>query len=211
MLRTMITLAAMLSWAVKRGIAKSNPAKGVPKLKTERQERFLSTEEFAEPFKALREVEADGSVSPTHGMIIRLLAVTGARKSEIMKLQWSELDFERHASVLPESRSKTGAKRVPLPPLRSASTLHAVGLQKGWERVRTRAKLDDVRLHDLRHSFASMAVASGESVYVVQRVLGHKNITTTQRYAHLRDDPLLQMVGRVAGAIEAAKPKKAKR
>ena len=147
-----------------------------------------------------------------------------------MKLQWSELDLERHAIVLSETRSKTGAKRVPLPPqaiqllknwprqgdyvfppLRSASALHTVGLQKGWERVRTRAKLDDVRLHDLRHSFASMAVASGEGLYVVQRALGHKNITTTQRYAHLRDDPLLQMVGRVAGAIEAAKPKKAKR
>jgi len=228
-MRTMITFSAMLSWAVKRGIAKSNPAKGVPKLKCERQERFLATEEFAELFKALREAEAEGSVSPPHGMIIRLLAFTGARKSEIMGLQWSEVDLPRNAIVLAESRSKTGAKRIPLPPqaiellknrprqgdyvfppLRSAKTGHTMGLQKTWERVRTRAKLDDGYLHDLRHSFASMAVASGESLYVVQRALGHKNITTTQRYAHLRDDPLLQMVGRVAGAIESAKPKKVK-
>jgi integrase len=221
--RTMVTLAAMLNWAVKRGFMVSNPAKGVPRLKSDRVDRFLSQEEFARLFRALKDAERENAIAPSHAAIIRLLAFTGARKSEILGLRWEEIDLQRSAIVLASSRSKTGAKRIPLPaqaidiltalpremayvfpPLKLCSADHTVGLQKAWDKDRARSGLSGVRLHDLRHSFASIAVAAGESLYVVQRALGHKNITTTQRYAHLRDDPLLELVGRVAGVIDKA-------
>jgi integrase len=75
---------------------------------------------------------------------------------------------------------------------------HIVGIQRSWTKVRDRAKLGDVRLHDLRHTFASMAVDAGESLYVVQKALGHRRSSTTERYAHLRDDPVRAMVERLS-------------
>ena len=104
--------------------------------------------------------------------------------------------------------SKTGAKVIPLGAaalevlgdvpriegnpyvLPGLEGRHFVGLQKAWERIRKRAGLDDVRLHDLRHSFASVAVAGGDSLYLVGKVLGHQQARTTERYAHIADDPL---------------------
>ena len=81
---------------------------------------------------------------------------------------------------------------------------HLVGLQRNWERIRKRAGLEDVRLHDLRHSFASVAVAGGSSLYLVGKVLGHEQASTTERYAHLADDPLKAVADKTAGQIAAA-------
>lgn len=219
--RTMITLAAMFSWAQKRALIVENPARSVVRLKGERQERFLNAEEFERLFLALEAAERDGAIHFRHASIIRLLAYTGCRKTEILGLKWSEVDTDRQAIALPGPRSKTGAKRVPLsqqamaelslqprsgdyvfPPLRNGAAAHTLGIQKSWSKVRTLAKLPDVRLHDLRHSFASIAVGAGESLYVVQRALGHKKATTTERYAHLRDDPVKAMVDRVGSLLD---------
>ena len=73
-----------------------------------------------------------------------------------------------------------------------------------WARIRESAGLSDVRLHDLRHSFASVGAASGDSLYVIGKLLGHKQSITTQRYAHLADDPLRAAADRIAGQIAAA-------
>jgi site-specific recombinase XerD len=85
---------------------------------------------------------------------------------------------------------------------------HYVGLQKIWNQIRQRAGLADVRLHDLRHSYASTAVAAGDSLYLVGKVLGHRQASTTQRYAHLSDDPLRDVADRtsrqIAGAMSSA-------
>ena len=81
---------------------------------------------------------------------------------------------------------------------------HFVGLQKAWEHIRKRAGLEDVRLHDLRHSFASVAVSGGDSLYLVGKVLGHKHAGTTERYAHLSDDPVRAVADRTASSIAAA-------
>ena len=86
-----------------------------------------------------------------------------------------------------------------LPSNKSAG--HFDGLQKVWARIRERAKLPDVRLHDLRHSFASIAVAGGDSLYLVGKVLGHRQARTTERYAHVADDPLLAVADRTARKI----------
>jgi integrase len=222
--RTMITLAAMFSWAKKRGLVAENPARSVVRLKGEPKERFLSPEEFERLFSALHFAEQQSVIHARHAAIIRLLAYTGCRKSEILGLKWSEVDIQRQAIALPGPRSKSGAKRVPLsqqaiaelqrqhrdrehvfPPLREGASQHTLGIQKSWNKVRNLAQLDAVRLHDLRHSFASIAVGAGESLYVVQRALGHKKSSTTERYAHLRDDPVRAMVDRVGDILDRAR------
>ena len=79
-----------------------------------------------------------------------------------------------------------------------------VGLPKAWERIRARAKLDDVRLHDLRHSFASVGAAAGDSLIVIGALLVQRDAKTTARYAHLDDDPIKSAANRIAGTIAAA-------
>jgi integrase len=136
---------------------------------------------------------------------IRLLLVTGARLGEILSLKWEYLDRERRIARLPDS--KTGRRNLSvttpawnilhelprdpsspfvLPGKRPDS--HFIGIQKPWQRIRALAGLSDLRLHDLRHAFASEAVAGGSSLFVVGAVLGHRQAMTTQRYAHLVPD-----------------------
>jgi len=86
----------------------------------------------------------------------------------------------------------------------ATGTGHYIGLQKDWERVRSRAGLAGVRVHDLRHSFASFAVADGNSLYLIGKVLGHKQARTTEIYAHLADDPIRGVADRTAARIAAA-------
>lgn len=137
----------------------------------------------------------------------RLLIFTGARLSEILTLQWDWIDTAAGVARLPDS--KTGAKPLYLPAgalavlgtlPRLASNPHVlpgerpgaafVGIQKPWQRVRELAGLPDLRIHDLRHAFASTAVAAGDSLYIVGKLLGHRQSSTTERYSHLADDPL---------------------
>jgi len=138
---------------------------------------------------------------------VRLLLFTGARKSEILNLTWGEVDLERGRILLPWHRSKTGEKMIPLNSAAVAEIMRrpregpfvfpaargegpTVGLYKTWDRVREVAKLEGVRLHDLRHSFASFAAADGASLYLIGKALGHRQASTTERYAHLTDDPI---------------------
>ncbi|MCZ6640365.1 MAG: site-specific integrase [Gammaproteobacteria bacterium] len=204
----------------------SNPCRHVERYKEHRIERFLSNDELAHLGEVLTEAERTGSELPSAIAAIRLLLFTGCRRSEILTLKWEHMDFERHCLRLPES--KTGAKTVYLsPPALEVLTgiergednpyvitgakpgSHLVNLTKPWHRIRAKAGLDDVRLHDLRHSFASVAVAGGLSLPLIGALLGHTQPQTTARYAHLAADPLRQatdMVGRrIAAAMEPAR------
>jgi integrase len=152
---------------------------------------------------------------------LRLLVLTGARRNEIASLRWEHVDFERKALRLPDS--KTGAKVVPLgaPALTVLSKLtrkkgspwvfpatsgkgHHVGMPSVWRKLRAWARLPDVRMHDLRHGFASVAVADGNSLYLVGKVLGHSQAATTQRYAHLQLDPVRVVADRTSHKLAAA-------
>ncbi len=153
--------------------------------------------------------------------MIKLLIFTGARKNEIQGLRWDEVDFQ--SGYLNLADSKTGQKVIPLNAgaLEILSNLtrqegseyvfpsfgrgtHYVGTPKIWVRVRNAAGLDDVRLHDLRHSFASIAVSGGASLPIIGALLGHSDSSTTQRYAHLQDDPLKAASDAVGSKISAA-------
>jgi integrase len=155
---------------------------------------------------------------------LRLLIFTGARVSEILNLRWENVDFERGLLRIPDS--KTGAKTIQLnaPALELLAKRYEgrgdsrwvipgevpgerlVNLGKIWRRVRKRAELEDVRLHDLRHSFASVGAAAGLSLPLIGALLGHRQASTTQRYAHLADDPVRnasELVGaRIAAALD---------
>jgi integrase len=218
--RTMDLLASMMTYAVHAGLRPDNPARGIKKYPLKPRERYLSSKELAALGEALNAAEAEGE-NPYAVAAIRLLALTGCRKGEALSLRWDWVDFERVALRLPVS--KTGAKSVPLgaPALELLNSLarvdgnphvfpgakgdgHFVGLQKVWTRIRARAGMNDLRLHDLRHSFASVGVGAGDSLYIVGKLLGHTQSRTTQRYAHLADDPLRVAAERISGQIAAA-------
>ena len=159
-----------------------------------------------------------GGASPAAVAAIRLLMMTGCRRSEILSLRWEHVDLAACELRLPDS--KTGARLVPLSPA-VAEVLSGFSREPGnpwvipgrnpgaplknlqypWEIVRARAGLDDVRIHDLRHSFASRALALGESLPMIGELLGHRRVRTTARYAHLARESVKASATRVADSI----------
>lgn len=221
---TVVVLQAMYNWAIKRGLVAENPARGVERYKSEPKERFLTPDELAVLFATLQRMVEDDELGTDLASAIRLLALTGARKTEIAALRWSEVDFARGAIHLSELRCKTGRRRIVLsahaqeelqtlcekrgdspyvfPAKRgNGPTLR---LQDAWEVVRIEAGLEGVRLHDLRHTFASLAAANGESLYLIGKALGHTQARTTERYAHISSGPVRAIGDLVSGQIKAA-------
>lgn len=183
----------------------SNPCRHVPKYREVKRQRHLSHAELQRLGEMLSEVEHDGSESRFIVAAFRLLILTGCRLGEIQTLKWEYITAD--GMELPDT--KTGARRIPLPAAARAvlSALprvpntpyviagkiegkHATDLQHAWRRIRDRAGLADVRIHDLRHTYASNAVSAGMPIQMVGRLLGHTQIQTTMRYAHLADDPV---------------------
>ncbi len=199
----------------------TNPCRHVDRYPERKLERFLSEAELACLAEALAEAERTRTEMPSVLAAVRLLLFTGARLSEILTLRWEHVDMEGQCLRIPES--KTGAKTIYLPPTAlevlaglerrddnpyviagAKSGSHLVNLRKPWGRIRAKAGLGDVRLHDLRHSFASMAVAGGLTLPVIGALLGHTQPATTARYAHLADDPLKQAANLIGARIAAA-------
>ena len=200
----------------------SNPCRSIEKFPERSRERFLTDAEFARLGQALDEAVAGGRASPAAVAALRLLMLTGCRRSEVLTLRWTDVDLE--AGELRLGDAKTGPRAVQLPPtaVRLLETLprqtdspwvfpgrdkdgrySASGLNHVWQTVRSRAGLDDVRLHDLRHSFASRALALGETLPVIGKLLGHSDIETTARYAHLARDSVHEAAERIAQSLAA--------
>ena len=191
-----------------------NPCKGIRRYRQKRSERFLSPEEYGRLGMVLKQHEAR---QPFRVAALRLLLLTGCRKSEIVTLEWR---FYRDGHLfLPAS--KTGSRTVWLcgaareildrMPRSSRFVFSIAGwttpwswLDAFWIQVRAEAGLDDVRLHDTRHSFASMALSSGETIRTVGRLLGHDNAATTLKYAHLSDTTVRETVEALAPLLSGA-------
>lgn len=228
--RTLGVLSKMFNLAEVWGLRPdgSNPCLHVKKYVEQKRERFLDVREFTALGKVLREVERDGSETQSAVDAIRLLMLTGCRLSEIMTLQWAHVDIKARALRLPDS--KTGAKivhfgKMAADVLKGIEKLddnpyvvtgkkpgsHLTDLQHPWRRIRAKAKLDEVRIHDLRHSYASGALALGEGLPMIGKLLGHTQVQTTARYAHLANDPVKTAGGKVSDMIGAAVLGKAKK
>lgn len=206
----------------------SNPARKIRQFPENRRERFLANDEIGRAAIAIGRAVNAGTISMHAGAGLMLCLLTGARQGEIRTLRWREVDFERRLLLLEDS--KTGRKPIFLsqPAIQVLRALPRVAgneyviigrnegqpydsLSRAWAKVRAFAGLDDVRLHDLRHTFASVGAAESLSLPMIGRLLGHNVPATTARYAHLAADPIHEAnerIGqRIAGLIGAASEK----
>jgi len=190
--RTAAVASAMFTWCAEHGFVATNPFAGIKLNRAPVRERFLSKDEAGRFLDAITEL-----------------------KEKILRLRWSEVDRRRNVLMLPPERTKaggrTGERRISLsaPALQILSRRrvgsneespfvfpaargegHAIGLRRAFTKVCATANLEGLRIHDLRHSFASFAVADGASLFFIGKLLGHANARTTERYAHLSNDPL---------------------
>ena len=208
-LSKMFSLAEVWGWRPDG----SNPCRHVKRYKEHKRERFLSPEETERLGQVLREAEEE---MPSAVAAFRLLLLTGCRMSEIRDLRWEYV--KNDCIELPDA--KTGGRVVPLCPEARAvlSAIpreednpwviaghlpgsHLTDLQRPWRRIRKQADLEEVRIHDLRHSFASRALALGESLTMIGKLLGHTQVQTTARYAHLARDSIQTAAARITESI----------
>ena len=211
-------MSKFFNWCEKFGYREEgkNPCRFIEKYKETPRQRFLSTDEQETLARTLSKLESQNRISSYAINAFRLLILTGARLGEIKTLKWDYVDFQQGILKLPDS--KTGAKLIylndaakdvlaniirqtenPYVICGAMPGQHIVNLQKSWRIIRREADMDDVRIHDLRHTFASVAVMEGMSLPVLGALLGHSQPRTTARYAHLAINPLREasnMVGK---------------
>ena len=199
----------------------SNPRKHIKKYPEEKRERFLSAAELRRVGEVLHEMEVEGVELSSAILAVRLLILTGCRLNEVMTLKWAYVDFTDKVLRLPDS--KTGAKVVHLgqPAIELLKAAEKIDdnpwvvtgtlegrrlsdLQPFWQRVRARAGLKDVRIHDLRHTFASTAVATGQGLPMIGKLLGHTQVQTTARYSHLAAQPVKAAADEVSSFLDKA-------
>jgi len=211
LLRYIYNLA--LKW--KTDGVRENPVQGIPLYEeNNKRERFLQGDEVRRLMVALSQ-SGNKSLKP----MVYMLLLTGARRGELLSAKWDQLDFERKIWTVPLSKSGK-VRHIPMSDLLiellnnlrkdAVSEYLFVNESTGkpftnffwaWDAARKRANLSDLRIHDLRHSFASFLVNGGRSIYEVQKILGHSQIKTTQRYAHLSNDSLVSAANEVGNQV----------
>jgi integrase len=217
--RVLACLSKMFSLAIRWGWRADNPCKGIERNSENKRQRYLSGAELARLTAALVELRDQGAAN-----VVRMLLLTGARRGELLAAKWSDFDLDAGVWTKPGSTTKQKTShRVPLSQAacrlltemqRAAEsewlfparfTPHRLDIDDAWGVLRKTADIHDVRLHDLRHTYASVLASSGLSLPIIGALLGHTTAQTTMRYAHLLDDPLRAATER-ASAIIAGKP-----
>lgn len=224
--RSLALLSKMMTLAIAWDLRPDNPCKRVERYPENRMERFLTAAEVVR-LRASLDVEED----QVGASAIRFLLLTGARRGEVLKATWSQFDLSGPSPlwIVPQEHNK-GATRVRrdlrrplsdeaaslLTSLRTSSSVTSIqwvfpsrrdpskcraDLKKLWDRVRIRAGIPDVRIHDLRHSFASAAINSGASLHMIGKALGHADVRTTERYAHVLDGSVRDVAESVSRAF----------
>ncbi|MEZ4315807.1 MAG: tyrosine-type recombinase/integrase [Nannocystaceae bacterium] len=220
-------LRSLFAWACEEEILSDNPACKVkiPSIKNRR--RYLSQDERSRFWGALKMLETNTSIHPPMLAVVKMLALTGARKSEILRLRWSEVDAE--GARITKSEHKTdsrGKERVILLSPAAMEVLEAQrGLSLAWvfpskrdagapipcidyvfQRVLKAAEITDFRIHDLRHSFASDGISRGLPLAVIGELLGHSSVRMTERYAHLSDDAARRALAEISEEMTGPSP-----
>lgn len=218
--RTLGVLSKMMSLAEVWGLRDrhTNPCDEIERYPEHKRERFLSLKEITTLGHTLNNAESE---IPYAVAAFRLLLLTGCRLGEIQTLRWEDVHLDNNELRLPDS--KTGSKivhlgtaavelfrnlpRVEKNPFVIAgikANAYLTDLQKPWRRIRKAAGLEQVRIHDLRHTFASGGLAVGEGLPMIGKLLGHTQVQTTARYAHLAADPLKTAADKIANRLAAA-------
>jgi integrase len=208
--RSLALLSKMMNLAEAWGLRPdgSNPCRHVERFAENERRRFYSPEELSVIGATLADAERTATAHPGVIAAIRLLSLTGCRLSEILRLRWEDVDFQAKCLRLPDA--KAGARSVPLGSAALALLVELEGksapyviqgtrpgqplsiwcMERGWQRLREKAGLTDARIHDLRHTVATMAAASGLNAFVVRDLLGHKTLAMANRYVKRVTDPL---------------------
>jgi integrase len=222
--RILALLSKMFSLAIKWKYRFGNPCHGVERFQEHRRERYLKQDELQRLLQALAAHPNRPSANA-----VRLLLMTGSRRGEVLSATWDQFDFERGVWTKPSTHTKQ--KRQHHVPLSAPALVLLLGmkahreregdrseflfpspagdtpqreLKRFWHSVCRKAGLENVRVHDLRHSFASYLASSGASLHLIGEMLGHTQPSTTHRYAHLLDDPKRKAADRVGAIITAA-------
>lgn len=230
--RTRGVAVALWNWGIEFGyVLSGNPFANICLGMATERERFLTEVEAIRFLASISALQGQGTISNVFADVMRLLLLTGARRGEILGLRWEEVSLERRRLNLPRDRTKaggrSGARKIFLSPealevLRrrscapscsssefvfpaSRGTGPATGLRKPFLRVCAHARLQGLRIHDLRHSFASFALEGGASLALISKALGHADLRSTERYAHASGTALLAVADTVASRIRASR------
>jgi integrase len=219
---TIATFRALMTFAEDCGLRPpmSNPARRIKMYREKARERFLSEEEIGKAAESIQEAERAGRIGPHAAAGLRLALFTGARSGEVTAIEWKHVDWDRRMIRLPDSKGNEPRtvhlsdaaievlKTVPrVGPFVIAGAEHGQpfkNLSRSWIVAREFGGLGDVRLHDLRHSFASLAAGRGVSLQMIGKLLGHKVAATTMRYAHLARDAAAAVNDELGAAMTAA-------
>jgi site-specific recombinase XerD len=211
-LSKLCSLAVQWRWRV------DNPCRGIERNDEAKRKRYLTGAELERLSAALAEHNDRDAAD-----IFRLLLLTGARRGEVLAARWADIDVESGVWTKPAATTKTRAEhRVPLSPAAlkvivsrkpteseflfpSRRGGHRTEVRRNWQRICKAAGIDGLRVHDLRHSYASFAASSGVSLHAIGGLLGHTTTATTHRYAHLFDDHLREATTRVGAVITGGK------
>src|SRR5215472_4402559 len=217
--RVISLLSTIFSLAVRWHWCETNPCKGIEKNREYHRRRYLSRDELVRLTKALAK-HADRQAADA----IRMLLLTGARRGEVLSMRWEDVE-DGVWSKPPSSTKQKEHHQVPLsaPALQLLAHIrkrqrprtdfvfpsygtsrHLVEIKKSWRQITKAAGIEGLRVHDLRHSYASQLVSGGASLPLIGALLGHSNPTTTARYAHLFHDPLRAATEKVGAVIAAA-------
>ncbi|EKE10543.1 MAG: integrase family protein [uncultured bacterium] len=222
--RTLALLSKMFSLAMGWEWREDNPAKGIERYPEEKRDRWLNDEEIQVLWKVLEEYSNQSAAC-----VFKLLILTGARKGEILHATWDQFDLEKGVWTKPSHLTKQKKKEhLPLSieaieiletmKSQASSSFLFPGkvegksiqeIKKAWDTIRKKSGFPDLRIHDLRHTHASHLVSSGLSLSIVGKLLGHTQASTTQRYAHLADEPLRQAAQLFGSRVKELTDKKA--
>ncbi|HCC23904.1 MAG TPA: site-specific integrase, partial [Holosporales bacterium] len=221
---TLALLSKMFSLAMGWEWREDNPAKGIERYPEEKRDRWLNDEEIQVLWKVLEEYSNQSAAC-----VFKLLILTGARKGEILHATWDQFDLEKGVWTKPSHLTKQKKKEhLPLSieaieiletmKSQASSSFLFPGkvegksiqeIKKAWDTIRKKSGFPDLRIHDLRHTHASHLVSSGLSLSIVGKLLGHTQASTTQRYAHLADEPLRQAAQLFGSRVKELTDKKA--